>query len=356
MIRLAQIAFAFLTISPILFSGCKTDFSLNGEYSITPVVFGLLDQNESVHMIKITKAFLGEGNNLVYAQNPDSNYFNQVDARIIEYIDGDPTNREWVLRDSIIPNKSTDGVFYAPEQKVYVFYASDLNEFGEYELVADLNEGQHQIKARTGLIREFDVSSSLSINSYTVSFAKSSPELDEDYLSWSIDVFEGYNAGQYDHKLIIDWTEYYIDGTSQKFTMEKTESSQIQDKPSKPGTHKAIFSGLDFYKWIEGGIPDDENVERRVLDNLTLKIAAAHEDLATYIDVSKPVTTIGQVQPTYTNIENGLGLFSSRLVYKRSDLILSKSSRRELCQGQYTLSKKFCSDYSTDFSEAWYCP
>ena len=52
-------------------SSCETDFSLNGNYTPIPVVFGLLDHHDTTHIVKITKAFLGDGDNLVYAQNPD---------------------------------------------------------------------------------------------------------------------------------------------------------------------------------------------------------------------------------------------------------------------------------------------
>ena len=117
---------------------CETDFSLNGDYKITPVVFGLLDQNNTTHMIKITKAYLGDGDNLVYAQNPDSNYFQQVDARIIEYVDSDPSGREWTLYDSTITEKDTSGIFYGPEQKLYVFQQPALNPDAEYEWQVEL--------------------------------------------------------------------------------------------------------------------------------------------------------------------------------------------------------------------------
>ncbi len=63
-------------------SSCETEFSLNGDYEIIPVVFGLLDHTETTHMVKITKAYLGDGDNLLYAQIPDSSYFNSVEAII----------------------------------------------------------------------------------------------------------------------------------------------------------------------------------------------------------------------------------------------------------------------------------
>lgn len=96
-----------------VWSSCETDFSLNGDYEITPVVFGLLDHTKSTHIIKITKAYMGDGDNLVYAQEEDSNYFETVDARVIEFKNGNETGRSWQLHDSVITNKDTSGIFYA---------------------------------------------------------------------------------------------------------------------------------------------------------------------------------------------------------------------------------------------------
>ena len=75
---LQRISFFTLLTVALGLGSCETDFSLNGDYEVQPVVFGLLDHKQGYHTIKITKAFLGDDDNLIYAQNPDSNYFNQV--------------------------------------------------------------------------------------------------------------------------------------------------------------------------------------------------------------------------------------------------------------------------------------
>ncbi|MBL4656314.1 MAG: hypothetical protein JKY33_10880 [Bacteroidia bacterium] len=51
-----------------MFSACETDFEVNAPWKDITIVYGLLNQNDSVHFIKITKAFLVEGNALDTAQ------------------------------------------------------------------------------------------------------------------------------------------------------------------------------------------------------------------------------------------------------------------------------------------------
>ncbi|TAF89039.1 MAG: hypothetical protein EAZ48_01940, partial [Flavobacteriia bacterium] len=58
-------------------SSCEEDIILDGDFVETAVVYGLLDQADSIHMIKITRAFIGPGSALDIAQIPDSSYFEQ---------------------------------------------------------------------------------------------------------------------------------------------------------------------------------------------------------------------------------------------------------------------------------------
>lgn len=344
-----------LLAMPLVWSSCETDFTLNGDYEVTPIVFGLLDHTENVHIIKITKAFMGDGDNLVYAQNPDSNYFTSVDAKVIEYKNGSETGRSWQLHDSTINNKDTSGIFYGPDQKVYVFYANDLDSSAEYEFVADLNEGQHSVTSRTELIKGFKIAPSVFLTD-EIGFAANTVADPKDYKFWTFPVYEGLHGMRYSYKYTVRWTEYYANNTSQTFAETRNDGDVYQTDPNKPGVQNASFSGLDFYEWLAAVIPDDPQVVRRTFEGLDLRITAGHEDLDQYLDVTSPVTSIAQVQPEYTNINGGIGLFSSRVILNAPGFKLNKASRKELCRGQYTVSKLFCSSEPEDVAENWYCP
>ena len=81
-----------------LFSSCEEDIILDGDFVETAVVYGLLDQADSIHFIKITRAFIGPGSALDIAQIPDSSYFNQVEATVSEVVNGKNSCRffEWI--------------------------------------------------------------------------------------------------------------------------------------------------------------------------------------------------------------------------------------------------------------------
>jgi hypothetical protein len=74
------------------------------------------------------------------------------------------------------------------------------------------------------------------------------------------------------------------------------------------------FSGDLFYTIIKGFIKIDHNVISRSPIWVDYIFSVAAEDLNTYMEVSEPSLSIIQERPSFSNIYNGVGLFSSRFV------------------------------------------
>ncbi|MEO9533076.1 MAG: hypothetical protein ABJG68_09075 [Crocinitomicaceae bacterium] len=352
------IAFVALITGTLSFTACETDFSLNGDYEIQPIVFGLIDHTDDVHLIKITKAFLGDGDNLVYAQNPDSNYFNQVDGKVIEFLDGEATGREWVLTDTIIATKDADGLFYGPEQKIYKFYADDLDSSATYNLELEIENGAHQVTGTTELISRFKTSKSgLEISPvFKLTFAPSTVSEDDDYSKWVFGITEGKNAAAYTFFYSMRYQEEYADASTQNFEITHNFYETEQDKPQTPSSQQVNVDGLDFYTWVEGEILPDPNVVRRRFIGIDFKIGVAHYEFQQYMDVSQPVTGIAQVQPEFTNLTGARGLFSSRIIMDINNFLLDGNSMEQLCVGLHTGGLAFKSDYPEHMGENFYAP
>ena len=113
-----------LLIPVSLFFSCSKDLNINDDWKEIMVVYGLLNPNDSVHYVKITKAFLGPGNALQYATIPDSsNFGGKIRVRLDEY-DGTTLIGSTFLDTTMITNKDT-GIFYFPDQLIYYTQASD---------------------------------------------------------------------------------------------------------------------------------------------------------------------------------------------------------------------------------------
>lgn len=101
-----------------LLASCKHDVDLYADFREIPVIYGVLDAEADTNYIKITRAFYAQGDAYQIAQNPDSsNYPGRLDARLTEFLNGSKT-REIVLDTITIHNKQ-EGIFYAPDQKLY---------------------------------------------------------------------------------------------------------------------------------------------------------------------------------------------------------------------------------------------
>lgn len=80
-------------------------------------------------------------------------------------------------------------------------------------------------------------------------------------------------------------------------------------------TYNLQLKGETFFDNIESAVPQPSSIpffSHRELDNISLRINVAGTELSTFMEVEAPSNTVNQDKPNYTNIDNGIGIFSSR--------------------------------------------
>ncbi|MFK8037990.1 MAG: hypothetical protein AB8B74_06860 [Crocinitomicaceae bacterium] len=346
----------------ISFNSCDDKININADYSATPIVFSLLDHRDSVHLVKITKTFLGDGNNYDFAKVADSSYWKQVDAKIVELNEGVATGREWALKDSTIKDKNS-GIFYGPEQRVYVFYENGLKEDHQYKLEATLDEGDYSIDATTDLIDGFKYSTFFTGNPGSpppnLSFGSVSSAGVVNYNFSFVRYSEGKYGAGYQTRLIFRYKENYLDGTEaiKEIIWNAKENNGFDDiDPEFPKPSRSVsFAGEGFYTFIASKITSNDNIDTRQFVDIDVITEVGHIDLMDYIEILKPSTGIAQNQPLYTNINGGLGLFSSRTVARVNNIGLTAGSIEVLCTRGETGALKFCSTNQEHNSESFFC-
>jgi hypothetical protein len=99
----------------------------------------------------------------------------------------------------------------------------------------------------------------------------------------------------------------------------------------------------------------DVTIQKRIIGEVDVIAVVGGEDLNTYMELNEPSTSIVQDAKEFTNINNGIGLFSSR--YQISETVkLSSASIDELMTGLisseltddgagYTFGRGFCNNY-----------
>lgn len=378
------ISISLLLICTIL-TGCKDKADLIGDFKETAVVYGLLDHADSLHYIKITRAFIGPGNAFDIAKIPDSSYFDQVDVTVAEYVDGILT-RSWELRDTIISGKDTIGSFYAPEQKVYYFKTlptlntpnfgtvqnssnpqlSSLKPFATYKLNVVIDGGKYTVKSETQLVN--GITTAASGQNFTFKFADDPAE----YLSAGLTVSNTGNAFIMNAQMDVEFNEFNSSGSSVKSFNWRIGESDVNPNDSRTFT----VLGKTFYELIDQNCTNDPTITKRTFKGMWITFTGGAEELYNYILVNKPSSSLAQSKPSYTNLEinNGgkvIGVFSSRQTvrfYKSFSVgaaqayirAIDKKSTRELCSGPINQGNLFCSDHPGDNvnnqEEPYACP
>ncbi len=161
--RYIKLLTGLLLSLPFLFS-CDSTLNVNAPWQDITVVYGLLNQNDSVHYLKVTKAYLGEGDALMFAKIPDSsNYANKLEVRVEEWnmtLDGNGNVVDSQFVSAIpfdtltINNKEKgDSIFYYPYQLVYKSVGvNKLNPAHTYKLYIKNPSTGKEITSQTELV------------------------------------------------------------------------------------------------------------------------------------------------------------------------------------------------------------
>ena len=345
----------------LTFTSCKETITLTNDQKETAVIYGILDQADTIHIIKINRAFSGTNNSLKVAQIPDSSYFKDVQAYIYEIKKGD-TLRKWKLRDTLIDNKEP-GIFYGPQQKVYYFETSKNNplvgEIGRtYLFSGKFEKNKFEVTATTELIYGNTLIEPKKGNSFR--FANGNIEKPE-YYSTGI-TFETGNAVTTNTALRITIREYI----GQNFT-PKSFDWNVGDMDVTPNATSAAPSagGSAFYPLIVNKCTNTA-ITKRQLASIELRVTFASDVLYNYISLNKPSSSLAQNKINYTNLSatNGMrviGIFTARSLKtniklnNNNERALNNQSTKELCQGFYTNKLGFCSDIADDTNTTYFC-
>lgn len=313
--------FVLMVSVVLLISACDTDFDVTSDWEDVTIVYGLLNQNDSVHYVKINKAFLGDGNLLGYASMQDSNEYQVLlDAKLIE-MDGSNIVSEIAL-DTITIYDKEEGVFYYPEQIVYTTGVNNkvfLNSDYTYNLEIENPETGKSVTSTTELVRDFTIVKP-SLNSLTDPTIYISDNSNSTVVQWLSSEYSKVSQ----LRILIQIREIDDEGVEISRTLEwEGFQKEWSDGTDGGETVTRSFDNAEFYELLYDRIPyDDDTAEDKIIerhmDMIDFEITCGAEAFSTYIDINEPSSSLVEYTPDYTNIENGIGVFSSRYQKTRS--------------------------------------
>lgn len=324
------VAIAFALV--FMFSGCKQDFDITADYKEVPVVYGLLNQQDSKHYIRIQKGYLIDGDARVAGGVPDSIYYpavltvklialnpltgNRVDSAIFMRIDGN---------DPMYGLQKDSGLFANTPNWLYTT-DKPLNPDRSYLLEVTNTSNGYKFSSKVtdnksvNLVKDFVVSTPNYSQKLNLSNQKSS----------SIKVLwtTAQNAGIYDltvrfpykeyrtsdNALLLDTfvdiaflhsLEYEYNGLSINPAIEITSDNFLTQLSKKLNATTDVYREFNMYKGMQ------------------FKIAAGGTDLTNYIRSARAQGGLSsnEALAPYTNIQGGVGVLSSRF-FKQVDSVL----------------------------------
>ena len=317
-----NITLLFLLFS-LAFSSCETDFNVNADWEEVTVVFGLLDQSQDRQYIRINKAFLGNESAYVMASLSDSLNYNpdSLEVKIEKLSNSGVVLQSIILTDTVMEKE--DGYFATDNNIIYVFDTDNfLNEEKEYLLTVTNKLSGKVITSKTKLIHDINLMSSFDNPVYKMGFYNQTGSFSNTTVEWS----HSQNASIYQMTLYVNYTEYGQD------TLEKTIHKLYPIINFDGNTNfKQKISGEEFFNLIAFNVPKDNTVNRRI-NNIDLLFSAASQDLKTYISLNEPPTGIVQERELFTNINGGIGLFSSRYNKLQENIDLTTSTNQAVAE------------------------
>lgn len=319
-----------------IISSCNNDLDVITDWKEISIVYGLLNQSDPVQYIKVNKAFLGEGDAFQMAKQSDSiNYGSELSVQLEEWKNGS-LNKTINLSQDLSIIKDT-GIFSDQPNIIYKTNES-LSDANEYTLKIINNKTGNIVSATTKLIKDFSVEkpktfSSANFAHPTLPFRVewSSAEYGKAYqlkIRFHFveeDKMTGIRTNKY-----LDWNSFRVMESNTDVGGEKMEIN---------------FMGNDFYTFIRskalnGELSADGSVYRYP-GRLDFIFTVGAEEFNTYMEVSKPSTGLLTEKPQYSNLENGVGIFSSRFTKIIPQIPMNTPSIDTLACGQYTSNLGF---------------
>ncbi len=313
------------------FTSCENDIDLLEDYREIPVIYGLINPNESVQYVRVQKAYLGEGNALVMAQESDSIYYNPADIKLsLEKVSvGANTviSSEDFSVTTDIPKE--EGLF--TDEDHYLFKLSTpsgLDDNYYYRIRFENLKSGKVVTASTRIIEPMLFSAFGSsvkvnlanVNPYQIRFG--SPKWGRVY---GLIMRIKYN--EYD-TISLTYDTLQVDYKLKNITSLGTN-----------GGEQLTFAlkGEEIFKFMGSAIGPQQGSKKRVLNSFRADylFTAGTDDLYNYIQINSPNNVVSYV-PAFTNLSDGRGLFTCRYTTLVTNVQFNELTLDSILNGQYT--------------------
>jgi len=305
-----------------LFTAC-TDFNLNAPYKDVPVVYGILNYQDSIHYVKIYKGFQPKENGSAFidAQNPDSiYYYNNITVVLEEYdVNDKRTSRPNIPLYITHDFERDSGIFYYKDERILYYTTENINKEMIYKIKITNKLNGNIIEGKTPIVGDFRISNiSSDLNMLR---------------STSINFISAPNAAKTGYEIHVNFIYFEVEISTNKVIYTGKIEKNIC--PNISETFKTNNYG-ELYKEFVPTLYDDLAVQLKPNSNIVRYIGwegsngscieveawAAEESMVNFLLSNKPTNSFVQVNNIYTNLTASegkvFGFLSSKVKTKRT--------------------------------------
>ena len=302
-----------IILSIIILNSCDNTVDIFTDGEEVTAVYGYLDVDADTNYVKITKSFTGNAVDLA----PDysaSNYDYKLDVKLIGKFATSPNVVKTVMLDttSVFKPYDPDGLFYSGVNQVLYYTTEKLLENQEYQLIITRKDGE-VVKSKVKTI------CGCTIKKPYLNISFESPMTNR--IEWRSNTFNQlaayYEVIGYFHYKQIDPGQ--TDTTYHKMRWHFGSGTGESMYNSSTMNMFANYTPTTFYTKLAADANINNNTEyytRRFVDCFEIVITSTGDELYNYILIQNSGSAIMDT-PEYTNIENGVGIFSSRSVCRK---------------------------------------
>ncbi|MCH8903180.1 MAG: hypothetical protein IIA45_04630 [Bacteroidetes bacterium] len=334
---MSKLIFILLFIGTLWLTGCSTDLDLTAEYKDIAVVYGVLNQNDSIHYIKVNKSFIDDNiKPSDLAKMYDKLYYDNLIVSLEEYKDDILINTIFLEDDTTISKEP--GYFYNKKQVLYKT-TYKLDQDNTYKIIVlkpnDDNTALDTVSAETPLIKDFIIKSP-SVVGAQISWVSGSP--------FGVKWTSAVNGLLYQVLIKFHYTEEIVStGASTQKTLIWNVLNEKKSLDADGGDPLAFdIKRVNFYHFLNAYLSTDAGVTRTA-DSMDFIFHVGSEVLSNYIEVNQAQTGLvqSQAKPEYTNVTNGIGIIASRFTKISTGLGFTNSSLDSIACGQFTSHLRF---------------
>lgn len=310
--------FLIIAFIALVFSSCSNKVNLYSDEGDTTVVYAMLDPGLDTNYFKITHSFIGNANELSHNYEASNYEYDEIDVTLTGVFEGSSATQTIALdTTSIWIPYDENAQFYSGCWQRYYYTTKKLVEGKEYTVNVLRKADNVNISATTTTINSFRFKKPM--QNFTVKFT----DVKRFTIEWNVpDASTMFmtTAAYFEVDTYFNFKELQPGATdtayiSLRWPVGSDKAENLYTTSNNSSYYAINYTPEALFSFLENNVYLKENSPagvKRWFDKFEFKISAMGEELYNYYIISNSTSAIQDV-PNYTNVENGMGIMSSRI-------------------------------------------